>query len=287
VTISIATRDAWSRWIAVTRDRCHLHFELDGGDVGQHVTVGRNAGRGTAKRVANDLGGHPTSILEVGSSVGFNCLGLAELFADARVVGVEPDGDAVAIATAMAGDFGLAGAAFVTGVGERLPFADASFDWIICHTVIEHVNDVDICIAEMARVLRPGGFLHLEAPNYIWPWEPHLRIVVPPLCPKPLMRALARVQGARSQAAYADHLKLVHPAWIERTLARQGLRWVNRVESKFRRAAAGSTQDIVAYGRAARALRALDSIGLAGATIGALMRLRLFPSLLYTVTKPA
>lgn len=283
--ISEATNKAWDHWIAVTRTRCHLHFELDGGSLESHVTIGMEAGRRTASRVAADIQGQPAAILEVGSSVGFNCLALAERFPNARVLGIEPDAEACAVATAMADDFGIVNVEFIEGVGECLPFPDGSIDWIVCHTVIEHVNNVDSCIAEMARILSTGGALHLDAPNYIFPWEPHLRIVMPPLCPKPLMRLLARLQGAGDNVSYAEHLKLVHPAWIERCFEFNGLRWVNRVESKLRLAATGHNEHIAAFGRAAKLLAMFQSIGLAGWLITILLRLRIYPSILYTAFK--
>lgn len=283
--ISAMTTRAWEDWIEVTRSRCHLHFELEGGSLDCHVAAGRDVSRHTAARIGEDLPGVPCAILEVGSSVGFNCLALSERFPDARIVGIEPDREACAVATAMSTDSGAANVQFIQGVGESLPFPEATFDWIVCHTVIEHVSDVDACIAEMARVLRVGGCLHLDAPNYLWPWEPHLCIVMPPLCPKPLMRLLARLQGAGAHVDYAEHLKLVYPAWIERRFARHGLTWINRVESKLRLAASGERRHIAAYGRAARLLSVLQSVGLARWVIGILLRTRLYPSLLYTACK--
>jgi SAM-dependent methyltransferase len=47
----------------------------------------------------------------------------------------------------------------VSGRAEALPFADASFDVVTCQTVLIHVADASVAIAEMARVLRPGGIL--------------------------------------------------------------------------------------------------------------------------------
>jgi ubiquinone/menaquinone biosynthesis C-methylase UbiE len=40
---------------------------------------------------------------------------------------------------------------------ESLPFADASFDLALCLEVLRYLQDPQGCIAEMARVLRPGG----------------------------------------------------------------------------------------------------------------------------------
>ncbi|MFC3813558.1 class I SAM-dependent methyltransferase [Lysobacter sp. GCM10012299] len=45
-----------------------------------------------------------------------------------------------------------------------LPFADATFDGVVCLEVIEHVPDPGRVISEMARVLRPGGRAWLSMP---------------------------------------------------------------------------------------------------------------------------
>lgn len=47
----------------------------------------------------------------------------------------------------------------VRGVGEVLPFVDASFDAVISIAVLEHVKDPFLCAKEIARVLKPGGDL--------------------------------------------------------------------------------------------------------------------------------
>lgn len=48
---------------------------------------------------------------------------------------------------------------FVTGLAEALPFAGASFDAVLCECVLSTVEDAGTVLAEMARVLRPGGAL--------------------------------------------------------------------------------------------------------------------------------
>ncbi|MDR1064503.1 MAG: class I SAM-dependent methyltransferase [Azoarcus sp.] len=284
--LSKAVKDAWAAWIKVTRERCHLHFEIEGNDLKSHVTAGHRTGLHCASRVKNDIANVvPEKILEIGCSVGFNCLGLAERYPQALITGIEPDGEACVVASSMADYFGLKNVRFIQGIGESLPFPDESYDLIVCHTVIEHVNDVETCIKEMARILRAGGVAHIEAPNYIWPWEPHLGIAMPPLCPKPIMRFLAKLQGASAHVTYAEHLKLVHPAWIERCFLACGLKWTNRVEAKFQNASEGNNTDIVAYGRLAKIFKILHAMKLSGLAIYILLRLRLYPSLLYTAYK--
>ena len=61
----------------------------------------------------------------------------------------------------------------VTAAGEALPFPAHSFDTVLSHEVIEHVQDDAAALAEIARVLRPGGRLVLFAPNRLYPFETH------------------------------------------------------------------------------------------------------------------
>jgi SAM-dependent methyltransferase/uncharacterized protein YbaR (Trm112 family) len=48
--------------------------------------------------------------------------------------------------------------------GHDLPFADESFDVVLCQAVLEHVVDPPRVAAEIARVLRPGGIVLSEIP---------------------------------------------------------------------------------------------------------------------------
>ncbi|MXV90378.1 MAG: methyltransferase domain-containing protein [Acidimicrobiia bacterium] len=60
--------------------------------------------------------------------------------------------------------------AVATTVGadaRRLPFADGGFDRIIAAEVLEHVDDDGAALAELARVLRPGGVLAVTVPSWL------------------------------------------------------------------------------------------------------------------------
>ncbi|MCP4426357.1 MAG: class I SAM-dependent methyltransferase [Chloroflexi bacterium] len=59
------------------------------------------------------------------------------------------------------------------GVGEYLPFADNSFDFVFSNEVIEHVQDDGAYAAEMARVAKPGGRILIFCPNRWYPVEQH------------------------------------------------------------------------------------------------------------------
>ena len=54
----------------------------------------------------------------------------------------------------------------VHGDANHLPFADASFDRVICSETLEHVPTDETAIAELRRVLRPGGRLAISVPRY-------------------------------------------------------------------------------------------------------------------------
>ncbi len=59
----------------------------------------------------------------------------------------------------------------VQGSALDLPFADATFDLVVSSECIEHTPAPQRAIAEMVRVLRPGGTLLLTCPNRRWRWS--------------------------------------------------------------------------------------------------------------------
>jgi SAM-dependent methyltransferase len=61
----------------------------------------------------------------------------------------------------------------LAGLGERLPFPDDSFDVILSHEVLEHVQDDRAALQEMVRTLKPGGRILIFVPNRGYPFETH------------------------------------------------------------------------------------------------------------------
>ena len=61
----------------------------------------------------------------------------------------------------------------VNAAGENLPLPADSFNFILSHEVLEHVQDDRQCVEEMVRVLCPGGRMAIFVPNRGYPFETH------------------------------------------------------------------------------------------------------------------
>lgn len=99
-------------------------------------------------------------VLDAGCGTAYGTALLAA--AGAReAVGVDRAADVVAAARGRV----PADVRLVEGDLADLPFPDDSFDLVVCFEAIEHVDDPDRCLDELARVLAPGGLLAISSPN--------------------------------------------------------------------------------------------------------------------------
>ncbi len=105
---------------------------------------------------------HGKATLDVGCGGGF----LAEEFArlGCLVTGIDPSEPSLDTARAHAAASGLS-IDYRTGVGEALPFPGQSFEIVYCCDVLEHVTNLDRVIAEIARMLTPGGVFLYDTIN--------------------------------------------------------------------------------------------------------------------------
>ncbi len=61
----------------------------------------------------------------------------------------------------------------LVAAGEQLPFPAGTFDTVLSHEVLEHMQDDAAALAEMARVLKPGGRAVIFVPNRLYFFETH------------------------------------------------------------------------------------------------------------------
>jgi SAM-dependent methyltransferase len=61
----------------------------------------------------------------------------------------------------------------VEGDAQDIPFPDGMFQAVVTLDTLEHVPDDRKALAEIHRILAPGGALILNVPAYMWLWGPH------------------------------------------------------------------------------------------------------------------
>lgn len=252
-----------------------------------YFSQGMNSALNMVDRVRGELGDNfkPKAILEIGCAGGFNCFALSERFPEAKIYGVEPEKSGVELGQLLTDELNVSGKVSIKqGFGEELPYADGFFDLIICHTVIEHVQNVDAVITEVARVLSPKGVFHIEAPNYVFPYEPHLRIVTIPLLGKKFVAFTSLLQGKGSQNGYLGHLQFVTPFWLEKLFNNLSLEYENRALAKLKLAASGKTK-IMKFKLLANMLRAMAYLKLTKPAIWLVSTIGFYPSVMYTVRR--
>jgi len=102
------------------------------------------------------------AVLDLGCAGGFMAEALAQR--GAQVTGIDPAAGAIDAARAHARTQGFR-IGYDVGVGEALPYDDASFDAVVCVDVLEHVTDLTKVLTEVARTLRPGGLFLFDTIN--------------------------------------------------------------------------------------------------------------------------
>lgn len=124
------------------------------------------------------------SLLDVGAGQGGGVLEALTRGADAW--GIEPGEEFCQIAKMRLEEAGFDSSRMHLAGGEKIPFPDDHFDYVISLRVLEHVENPQLIIKEMHRVLKPGGQCFIACENYLAFREQHYRVPWLPLFPKSL-----------------------------------------------------------------------------------------------------
>jgi len=137
-------------------------------------------------------------VLDVAAGTGGSAVHLART-CGCQVTGIDLSETNAAAAREAAAHAGMTGLThFVAGDAERLPFADASFDAVICECAFCTFPDKAAAAAEVARVLRPGGRLGLSDVTRSGPLPAELN---------GLLAWIACIADAQPIEEYAAHLR--------------------------------------------------------------------------------
>ena len=103
-------------------------------------------------------------LLEIGCGTGVVLAELHRRFPAVTLVGADVSREALRVAK------DRVGVELVESDAQTLPF-DNEFDVVCAFDVLEHIDEDEVALRELARAARPGGGLLLTVPQYQWLWS--------------------------------------------------------------------------------------------------------------------
>ncbi|KAG5984975.1 hypothetical protein E4U55_002382 [Claviceps digitariae] len=178
---------------------------------GHHASVLRSHTWRTAVNSAGYLlpyiQSHMT-ILDIGCGPGTITVDLCAYVPEGRVIGLERGATVLDQARAYATEKGVQNVQFIEGDANSLRYADNTFDIVVCHQVLQHVNDPVGILYEMRRVAKPGGLVAVRESDYgSFTWYPEVEGMDRW---HSLYRAVARHNGGEPDAG-----RMIH-AWAKK-----------------------------------------------------------------------
>jgi len=128
------------------------------------------------------------TLLDVGCSTGIIANYLSDYFDE--VVGIDIDEPAVQYARE---NFSKDNIKFNLGDAMDIRYPKNSFDVVVCAHIYEHVPDVNRLMAEIHRVLKPGGICYFSAGNRLTVKEPHYNLPFLSVMPRSLQEKASSI----------------------------------------------------------------------------------------------
>lgn len=127
-----------------------------GSTAAAYLTSQTHATGADLQTLADSIAATPgATVLDMGCGAGHASFAVAPVAKEVVAYDIAPP--MLATVAGAAKDRGLANIRTQQGAAETLPFAAASFDWVISRMSAHHWHDVPLALAEVRRVLKPGG----------------------------------------------------------------------------------------------------------------------------------
>ncbi len=105
-------------------------------------------------------------LLDCGCGPGSISCDLARILSSGQVTGIDREESQIELARNRASEQQLTNVTFKVGSIYELPFPDSSFDVVFAHAIFEHISSPDEALAEILRVLAPGGIVAIRSPDW-------------------------------------------------------------------------------------------------------------------------
>lgn len=210
--------------------------------------------------------------LDLGCSCGPISFSFAPYFAN--IVGVDLEREAVSLADSYKKYKNVQNAVFIEGDAitlEQLPkMYDAYFDVVFLKDIVEHLGskaNFEAMLASLKRVIKKDTLIVVEAPNYLFPFEPHLAIPTLPKPSKPQIKLIGKLLGKlknRDAHSFVDWLNLMSANELEESFKKHGFEIVANIteEWKLKKIFFGEYRLSGRYAFVGGVLKAMRRIGL-------------------------
>ncbi|RPI29186.1 MAG: class I SAM-dependent methyltransferase [Acidobacteria bacterium] len=125
---------------------------------------------------------------------------------------------------------------------QQLGLRSGSVQTVVCSEVLEHIPQDDLALAELSRVLAPGGRLILTVPLHRYYWSKdddvvgHCRRYNPSKLSEQLKRAGLRVRGVKAVGSILERGLTLSSVWLFQTLSSGTEEWKSRPTAWFKAA---------------------------------------------------